>query len=80
MRSKICKVKESLLDCYLSDVHTWWYTPIITVLRRLRQEDHLVPGQPGIYRDPASEKERKKRVEDLPNCRVNILIFTLAFP
>jgi hypothetical protein len=38
---------------------TWWRTPLIPALRRQRQADFWVRGQPGLYRETLSWKNKR---------------------
>jgi hypothetical protein len=50
---------------------TWWYTPLIPALRRLRQADFCIRGQPGLQSEfqnsqgytekPCLEKNKKTK-------------------
>jgi hypothetical protein len=39
---------------------TWWYTPVILALRRLRQEDCKFGANLGCIERPASKKQKRK--------------------
>jgi hypothetical protein len=55
----------------------WWRTPLIPALRRQRQTDFSVRGQPGLQSEfqdsqgltekPCLEKKKKKRKEIFPD-------------
>jgi hypothetical protein len=38
----------------------WWFKPVIPGLRRLKQEESRVQGQPGLHRRPHLKKQEKK--------------------
>jgi hypothetical protein len=37
----------------------WWYMPVIPALRRLRQEESQVQGQPGLHSKTRLKKQNK---------------------
>jgi hypothetical protein len=39
----------------------WWFTPIILVLRSAKR--WRVPGQPRLYRETLSQKQKKKKTK-----------------
>jgi hypothetical protein len=41
----------------------WWRTPLIPALRRQRQADFWVRGQPGLYREILSRKTKKNKTK-----------------
>jgi hypothetical protein len=38
----------------------WWCKPVIPALERLRQKDHELGGQPGLYSKTLPERNNKK--------------------
>jgi hypothetical protein len=63
----------------------WWRTPLIPALRRLRQADFWVPGQPGLQSEfqdsqgytekPCLKKKQKKQKADASTQRgPNVLV------
>jgi hypothetical protein len=39
----------------------WWRTPLVPALRRQRQADFWVRGQPGLHRETLSQKNQKRK-------------------
>jgi hypothetical protein len=46
--------KINVFEEYFSQA--WWYTPVIPVLRRLKQKDHEFKEQPGLHSKIPSQK------------------------
>jgi hypothetical protein len=58
------ETEESVSESEKELSRAWWFTPLISALRRQKQEDHEFGASLGYMGDPISEREGERRGEE----------------